>query len=65
MGKEVITAINNQSEKFQIVCGFDKDENNLGFPVYNDWKNKWKSRCNNRFFSTCGYFWNIKICKKK
>ena len=36
MGKEVITAINNQSEKFQIVCGFDKDENNLGFPVYND-----------------------------
>ena len=39
MGKEVITAINNQSEKFQIVCGFDKDENNLGFPVYNDTEN--------------------------
>lgn len=36
MGKEVITAINNQSKKFQIVCGFDKDENNIGFPVYND-----------------------------
>ena len=36
MGKEVITAVNSQSNKFQIVCGFDKDETNLGFPVYND-----------------------------
>lgn len=35
MGREVITAANNL-ENVKIVCGFDKDENDLGFPVYND-----------------------------
>lgn len=36
MGKEVITAVNNQENNFKIVCGYDKDEANLGFPVYNN-----------------------------
>ena len=38
MGSEVIKAV-NQDEGFKIVCGFDKEEGNLGFPIYNDINN--------------------------
>ena len=42
MGNEVIKAIDNfnknesNSEKIEIVCGFDKEEANVAFPIYND-----------------------------
>lgn len=45
MGNEVIRAIDNfnknanNSEKIEIVCGFDKEESNVGFPIYNDINN--------------------------
>ena len=38
MGGEVINAISNDSE-LNIVCGFDRAETNLGFPVYNKIQN--------------------------
>lgn len=36
MGKEVIEAVNNQNDDIKIVCGFDKDESNFEFPIYDD-----------------------------
>ena len=45
MGNEVIAAINNfnknnsDSERINIVCGFDKEESNVDFPIYNDINN--------------------------
>ena len=38
MGKEVIEASKN-SKNINIVCGVDRDEGNIGFPVYNDINN--------------------------
>lgn len=38
MGKEVIEASKN-FKNINIVCGVDRDEGNIGFPVYNDIKN--------------------------
>ncbi len=35
MGSEIIKA-SNGLENFNIVCGFDIEEKNIGFPVYND-----------------------------
>ena len=36
MGNEVIKAVDKYNADFKIVCGFDREENNLGFPIYND-----------------------------
>ena len=35
MGGEVIKAVQNK-EQFKIVCGFDKEATNKGFPIYNN-----------------------------
>lgn len=35
MGNEIIKAAEG-NEDFKIVCGFDRDEGNKGFPIYND-----------------------------
>ena len=36
MGKEVIHAVDMQSDKFRIVCGVDKEEDKTTFPIYNN-----------------------------
>ena len=38
MGNEIIEAVKKQ-DKFKIVCGFDKEEDNQEFPIYNDVNN--------------------------
>ena len=38
MGSEILKAANGL-ENFNIVCGFDKEEKNIGFPVYDDINN--------------------------